>query len=198
LPSWSRVVQLPGQPSRSIEEPVVSGRAASVKTCPLCGCLHRRYVYCSRACMKRARKRAGFALLRPIADTSASCRSSVSKHPLCWRPHRDTRRVGVLRPFRMRRISVDQPNQGSPSSREPFRCTSTARAIPGNGEKSRGEKSSASLESKSVALDLWWIVRHSAASADVRRSAIVTRTRAGGCRMSVKTARRSAIRTRLI
>jgi hypothetical protein len=59
--------------------------------------------------------------------------------------HRDTRRVGVLGLFRTRRTSVDQPNQGSPSSREPFRCTSTARAIPANGEKSRSEKSPASL-----------------------------------------------------
>jgi hypothetical protein len=62
-----------------------------------------------------------------------------------WRPHRDRRRVGVVGLFRTRRTSVDQPNQGSPSSREPFRCTSTARAIPANGEKSRSEESPASL-----------------------------------------------------
>jgi hypothetical protein len=66
-----------------------------------------------------------------------------------WRPHRDTRRVGVLGLFRTRRTSVDQSNQGSPSSREPFRCTSTARAIPANGERSRSEKSPASLEARS-------------------------------------------------
>jgi hypothetical protein len=66
-----------------------------------------------------------------------------------WRPHRDTRRVGVLGLFRTCRTSVDQPNQGSPSSREPFRCTSTARAIPASGEKSRSEKSPASLEARS-------------------------------------------------
>lgn len=56
-------VQLPGEPSTAAEERVLYGRAATVKKCPLCGSLHRRYVYCSRACMKRAHKRMARAKL---------------------------------------------------------------------------------------------------------------------------------------
>jgi hypothetical protein len=61
--------------------------------------------------------------------------------PLCWRPQRDARRVGVLGLFRTRRTPINQANPGLASSRGRFRCTSIDPVIPPEREKSRDDRS---------------------------------------------------------